>query len=295
MEIHKSTAVLIVIIGNPGYESCKTVLDAVKEAVMRLVPSCRLYHTFAVRGIRQKTNGQKTNDVKEVLDQILKDGVLSLLVQPVYLMHGLEYGNIKKELRQYEHAFQRMVLGEPLLAAEADFDAVGKALAERTAGYDDQATAVCFVGHGNELDGSNVYAKMQQKLAAAGCKNYYIGTIKGEPSLQTMIKALHQAGSYQRVVLYPFMTAVGSHVYRDMAGVQSGSWKSVLEQEGYEVVCVLEGMGQIPKVQCVFAEHVKAGLAVLMTADGGAGQFLDGPAEAAKTNEEVLEKEKKNL
>lgn len=53
------------------------------------------------------------------------------------------------------------------------------------------------------------------------------------------------------------MTAAGNHANRDLAGEQDGSWKRVLEQEGYQVVCVMEGLGQIPAVQEIFAAHIR--------------------------------------
>ena len=87
---------------------------------------------------------------------------------------------------------------------------------------------------------------------------FYIGTMKGEPSVKCMVKQLKEIDSYQKVVLYPFMTAAGSHVYQDIAGDGTSSWKYVLEQAGYEVSCIYEGLGQLKEVQNIFAAHIKA-------------------------------------
>jgi sirohydrochlorin cobaltochelatase len=41
---------------------------------------------------------------------------------------------------------------------------------------------------------------------------------------------------------------------------QEDSWKTILENEGYEVECVLEGLGQIPAVRDIYVEHVQAAM-----------------------------------
>ena len=63
---------------------------------------------------------------------------------------------------------------------------------------------------------------------------------------------------YTRVVLEPLMVVAGDHANNDMAGDEDDSWKSVLTAKGYEVECILEGLGQKPAVQEIYADHVKA-------------------------------------
>ncbi len=47
---------------------------------------------------------------------------------------------------------------------------------------------------------------------------------------------------------------------REMAGGGRNSWKSVLENRGHEVRCVMEGLGQIPEIRNIYADHVRAEL-----------------------------------
>ena len=46
-----------------------------------------------------------------------------------------------------------------------------------------------------------------------------------------------------------------------MAGDDDDSWKSIFEAEGYEVECVLEGLGQLPAVCSLFVEHTREAMA----------------------------------
>lgn len=252
------TAIWIVSIGNGRSCGCKAAADCIKAAVAEQFSAYRLYHTYVSRGIQRRGKEQKTDPIRNMLEQIRQDGFDSLIVQPTCLMHGLEYRYLSDQLAPYRKMFGRFALGEPLLSSEDDFTAVTKAMVRRMARYDEPHTAVCFIGHGTTDESHQIYMKMQNKLSEAGCCNFYIGTIKGEPSVTCMVKQLKEAGSYQKVALCPFMTAAGSHVYQDIAGNGRSSWKYVLEQAGYEVICIFEGLGQLKEVQNIFAAHIKA-------------------------------------
>ncbi len=69
-----------------------------------------------------------------------------------------------------------------------------------------------------------------------------------------------QAGNYKRVVLRPLMIVAGDHANNDMAGDEEDSWKSIFEAAGYEVECVLEGLGQLPEIQQIFVQHAQAAI-----------------------------------
>ena len=93
-------------------------------------------------------------------------------------------------------------------------------------------------------------------LTAAGKTNYCIGTVEAEPSIEDVVAAA-KAGGYTRVVLEPLMVVAGDHANNDMAGDEEDSWKTILQNEGFEVVPVLRGLGQIEAVQAVYVDHVK--------------------------------------
>lgn len=54
------------------------------------------------------------------------------------------------------------------------------------------------------------------------------------------------------------MIVAGDHANNDMAGDEEGSWKKTFEDAGYEVECVVEGLGQLDAIQNLFVEHAKA-------------------------------------
>ena len=68
------------------------------------------------------------------------------------------------------------------------------------------------------------------------------------------------AGEYKKVVLRPLMIVAGDHANNDMAGDEEDSWKSAFEAAGYEVTCVIEGLGQLEAIQQLFVQHAQAAI-----------------------------------
>ena len=61
----------------------------------------------------------------------------------------------------------------------------------------------------------------------------------------------------RKVVLFPLMVVAGDHANNDMAGDEEDSLKSVLESQGYEVRCIVRGMGEYPEFRELFMDHIR--------------------------------------
>ena len=254
---------LVVSFGTSFNDSRRLTIGAIETALQEAFPDWSVRRAFTSQIIIDhvfKRDGEKIDNVSEALNRAADNGVKTLVVQPTHLMHGFEYTDLKNELAEYADAFDKIILAEPLLNTDADFDMVAEAIVNATAKYDDGKTAVCFMGHGTEAESNGVYAKMQTILSEAGCEHYYVGTVEAEPSVEDVLKMV-KAGEYSRVVLRPLMIVAGDHANNDMAGDDEDSWKSIFEAEGYEVECVLEGLGQLPEVCGLFAEHTREAMA----------------------------------
>ena len=169
------------------------------------------------------------------------------------------FDDLVNELAEYADAFEKVAVGEPLLTSDEDFAAVMQAIVAATAEYDDGETAICFMGHGTEADSNGVYAHMQELLTASGYANYFIGTVEAAPTLDDVLAAVG-AGEYKKVVLRPLMIVAGDHANNDMASDEEDSWKSAFEAAGYEVTCVIEGLGQLEAIQQLFVDHAQAAI-----------------------------------
>ena len=207
----------------------------------------------------QSRDGIKMDDVDEAMNRAVDNNVKNLVIQPTHLMNGLEYQELEEQVAQYADACDKIAIGKPLLTSEDDFKRVEQALVDWTSEYDDGETAICFMGHGTEAESNEVYQKMQDLLTADGHDNYFVGTVEASPSLEDVLAKV-KAGSYKRVVLEPMMVVSGDHANNDMAGEEEDSWKTTFEDAGYEVTCLLRGLGENEAIRQIYVEHAQAAM-----------------------------------
>ncbi len=263
-EVSKTDApkpvILVVSFGTSFNDSRDITIGAVEKALQDANPDYEVRRAFTSQIIIDKLKERdnlKIDNVTEAMDRLVKDGVKEVLIQPTHVMSGFEYDDVVKEVNKYADKFDFMKIGSTLLASDADYDTLIAALKEETAQYNKEGTAIVYMGHGTEHEANATYAKLQEKIKAAGLNNYFIGTVEAEPSLEDVVKLAKESGA-KKVVLLPLMIVAGDHANNDMAGDEDDSWKTVFEKEGFEVECVLKGLGQYKGVQKMIVDHAAA-------------------------------------
>lgn len=251
---------MVVSFGTSFNDSRRLTIGAIEQAVEDAFSGTysvrRAFTSQIIIDHVKKRDNVAIDNVGEALDRAVANNVKNLVIQPTHLMDGLEYNDVVEEVAQYADAFEKVAIGKPLLTTDDDFKAVMEAITKATAEYDDGETAICFMGHGTEAESNAVYAKMQKMLTDAGYDNYFVGTVEAEPALEDVV-ALVKAGNYKKVVLEPLMIVAGDHANNDMAGDEEGSWKTTFEAEGYEVECILRGLGELEDIQKLFVKHAQ--------------------------------------
>lgn len=252
---------LVVSFGTSYNDSRRLTIGAIEDKIEKAFPDYSVRRGFTSQIIIDHVNKRdnvKIDNVGEALDRAVANGVKNLVIQPTHLMNGLEYTDLVNEVAEYSDSFDKVSVGEPLLTSDDDFNKVVKAITDATKEYDDGETAICFMGHGTEADSNSVYAKIQTMLTDAGYANYYVGTVEATPSLDDVLEKVKANSAYKKVVLEPLMIVAGDHANNDMAGDEDGSWKKTFEDAGYEVNCVVKGLGEMEAIQDIFVEHAKA-------------------------------------
>ncbi len=263
-ETPKSQAILVVSFGTSYNESRAETICNIENTIARAYPDYDVRRAFTAQTIIDKLAKRDNvliDNVEQALDRAIDDGVTTLIVQPTHLMNGLEYDDLEATLAEYADALD-ISLAAPLLTTDDDFAKVAEAITAATKEYDDGQTAICFMGHGTEAPSNAIYEKMQSVLKDAGYANYYVGTVEAEPSLDDVIAAVKE-GEYTRVVLEPMMVVAGDHANNDMAGDEDGSWKTTFEAEGYEVECILRGLGSMNDIGALYVNHVQEAIDLL--------------------------------
>ena len=255
--------ILVVSFGTSYNDNREKTIGAIENAIAERNPDYEVRRAFTSQIIIDKLkerDGLEIDNVEEALDRLVADGVKKLVVQPTHVMSGYEYDDLAAAVEERRADFDAVAMGQPLLTDDEDYARVTAALLNATAEYNSEDTAVVFMGHGTEHESNAVYTKLQENFSEAEAHNYFIGTVEATPTLEDVLSGV-MLGNYSKVVLEPLMVVAGDHANNDMAGDEEDSWKSVMESSGLEVECLLRGMGEIPEIQQIYADHAAAAVA----------------------------------
>ncbi len=252
--------IIVASFGTSHRESINRSLTAIEQEIADAFTGIEVRRAFTSRmvlDILKKKENLHIEHLEDVLKQAAEEGIESVIVQPTHFLKGNDYKKLEELVLEYNDKFDELLIGEPLLNEESDFEILTEALLKRVEPYTDGQTAVCFVGHGVDAQTNEAYRILQEKLRKNGADHCYIGTIKGSPEKEMILAQMRKQGICKKVVLFPLMIVAGAHAVKEMAGDEEGTWKSLFEQSGYEVECVQIGLGEYPEVRKLFAEHMK--------------------------------------
>ena len=251
--------ILVVSFGTSYNDSRHITIGAIEDAIREAYPDYDVRRAFTAQIIIDKLaerDGIVIDNFEQAMDKIVADGVQTLIVQPTHLMAGYEYTDVYNSLQNYADKIDDIVLGDPLLTTDEDYSEVVEAICDATAKYDDGQTAICFMGHGTEADSNEDYARLQQVLTDAGHTSYFVGTVEATPTFDDVVEAASAAG-FKRAMLRPLMVVAGDHANNDMADTDDpDSFASKFIAAGFEVECVVEGLGQLVAIDDIYVRHV---------------------------------------
>lgn len=249
---------LAVSFGTSVNQTREKTIDAIEKTLAGAFPQYKVYRAWTsgmiIKKIR-KRDGVEIDTVAEAMERMLADGVTEVVVQPTHVINGIENDRMVADVLAFEEQFEHIVFGDPLLTSEEDSRAVIRAVMEEYRDLPDEESLV-FMGHGTTHYANTVYAALDGMFKDMGYPNVFLGTVEAYPSLETLIKMV-QAHGAKRVTLAPFMVVAGDHAMNDMSGKDEDSWRSRFEAAGFEVNCILKGLGEYEGVRRLYVQHVK--------------------------------------
>lgn len=257
----KKKKLLVVSFGTKYQETRENTIGAIERKLEQVFSDYDVHRSFTsqtvIRLIRQ-SEGVKVDSVSEAMESFVKEGTEQVVVLPTHFMDGREYHKLVEQVQCFQNEIADIRIGSPLVREDSEEDKkeVCRALATFTQKYRDEKTAVCLMGHGTDVKANRIYARLQEIFRESGYHDLYIGTVEAYPQAEDVLRQL-QKKQYSRVVLEPLMIVAGDHAIHDMAGDVEASWKSLFEKEGYEVDCVMKGMGEIEEIRDIFVRHAE--------------------------------------
>jgi sirohydrochlorin cobaltochelatase len=257
LPVTNQQAVLVVSFGSSHHQTRQDTIEAIEQDIAAAHPGRIVRRAFTsgmiIRKLREE--GIAVHGVAPALESLMAEGVNDLILQPTHVTAGFEYEKMRSQAQSYQGRFARVSLGAPLLSGEEDYVQVAAALAAAAKSYDRPDTAVVWLGHGSAHPANSVYPRLERHCRQAGGRRHFIGTVEAKPDLEAVAAAVKACGGIKKVVLLPLMIVAGEHAVQDMAGDQADSWKTAFERAGYEVECVLQGLGQYPAIRRIFVRH----------------------------------------
>lgn len=250
-------AILVVSFGTSFNDSREKTIDAIEQKLAAAFADRKFYRAWTSKMILtkvEKRDGTKINTVTEAMEQMREDGIKDVIIQPTHVMNGYENNVMKKEILSYASDFDQLLFGGPLLDSEEDKLQVIEALRKEFSLKEEDA--LVLMGHGSEHYANSIYAEMDYTFKDLGYDNMHIGTVEAYPTVNSVLRLVKKQNP-KKVYMAPFMIVAGDHANNDLAGEEADSWKSLFQNEGHDVTCVLKGLGEYSAIQELFVKHAQ--------------------------------------
>ena len=240
-------AVLVTSFGTSHKDTREKCLDLIENEVKAKYGSEkveRAYTSGVIRRIVEKKEGIHIFDQNEGLEALKNKGYDEIVTMSLHILDGIEYAKLNDKYGK---------ISKPLLVNDEDFEkVVNDEEFNSTEGND----AIVFMGHGSESAADSTYQRLQEEYVKAGKDNIFIATVEGQVTIEDVIQKLKGRG-FSKILLKPFMIVAGDHAKNDMASDEEDSWKTILQNEGYEVTPLLKGMGEYEFIRKMFMDKLE--------------------------------------
>lgn len=257
----ENKALLVVSFGTSYKETRERNIEHIEALLEDAFPDRTFYHAYTSGMILKKLRDTERlfiPSVKEAVEEMVRDGIKDLLVQPTHIMNGIENDRMKEEILSAASSFDRIRFGNPLISSTEDqFEVIDALMQELPPLAGDQA--LVLMGHGSTHPSNTLYAALDYAFKQAGWPNVYVGTVEAYPDPETILSQLEGRG-IRRVRLAPFMLVAGDHACNDLAGEDADSWKSLFAARGYETECILKGLGEYDRICDLYIRHARQAL-----------------------------------
>lgn len=245
------SGILVAQFGTSNDEGRKASLDVLYTDLQSAFPEYDIREAYTSPTIRRilAKRGVNKDSVTDALLRMHLDGIDTVMVQPTFLLDGVEMQMLRDEVAAVTSLFSNVRIGVPLLYTIDDFKALAAILSAESPA---RREAIMYVGHGNEYASTSAYAMLGSMLQHAGSSHSYIGTIEGWPDLQASVAQLTGKG-YRKVTLVPLLLAAGVHAREDI----DGEWRPAVESIGCKAEVRLQGLGERQAIRQMVIDHLR--------------------------------------
>ena len=253
-------AILSVTYGSTDKTQTESTVGRVEALYRREFPDSEIFRAFTSKHVISSLakNGIHVDEVGEALGRIKSAGFDEVSIQPTHIISGGEYDGILDSAERMKDSFSSVRVGKPLLDSEDDNEFILDFFEHELASTNH---VLVLMGHGSEHPDNIKYAKLQETAKRLGYNDIFVMTLEAKPSVQDVIPMIREAG-YSKILLTPLLFGAAGHAKRDMAGDQPESVASILRAAGFEVECLVKGLGEYDAIAELYAKHLRQAVEV---------------------------------
>ena len=220
----------------------------------------RWVFTSSVVRRKRAAAGRAALSPAQTLAAMRAEGFTHVVVQPLQFVAGAEFGEVAEGTRRFRSgvdAFERLLLGRPLLETAGQFARAAAVLLEDTPAADVGIDALVLAAHGSRQPA----AADAFERAGAECtrldKPVFVATLTSAPGIDDVAARCREAG-VRKVCLVPFMVVGGRSARNEIGGPGPGSFRTRLERQGIACEPVLAGLGEYDRIADIWLDQVES-------------------------------------
>jgi sirohydrochlorin cobaltochelatase len=170
--------------------------------------------------------------VTETVEKLKSDGATKIICLSTHMTGGKDYQQLKEALRSSN---ARVRLSAPILSNNKNIGYIKTFMENHCRKNID----TIYMAHGTSDKSKYMYERLAAKLP----KHIHIVSLEEGLRGNSVLQKLDN----ESVILRPLTIYAGIHSVRDMRG----SWKPYLESLGYNVSCVMKGIGEYSEIRAL--------------------------------------------
>ena len=221
--ISPKKGILVVSFGTSHPDTRAVTIDAIEESIREAHPDLAVYSAWTSQMIIRKlsrTTGEHIPTVTEALENMRRDGITDVRIQPTHILNGIENDRMTADALAFRDQFSSISFGAPLLSSTEDLKEVISILAGEYS-FLKEDEALILMGHGSDHFSNTVYAALDYMCKDLGFPHIHVGTVEAYPAPRDVLR--HLEGSPIRSLhLLPMQRTIWQETIRIPGRSSSG-------------------------------------------------------------------------
>lgn len=214
-------------------------------------PDYEIVEAFSSEMVRKivEKKGEFYPNTKIALENLYKKGIKDIRIFALYVIEGFEYEGVERVSKNFD---SNIKISRALIHGGLNINSFSEEIMEA---FNYDTDALVLMGHGSRHSRDKDYELLNDSFSHHG-RNIFLASLEGDYGIFELIDELKKK-NIKKVTLAPFLLVAGDHAKNDMASDDKDSWKSILEENGFDVKIDLKGLLEREKIKNIFFERLE--------------------------------------